>query len=153
MNKPELEFFDVDSIKWKPVDVPGYSGGCYEKILSYDDDTGSVTRLIRIEPGAKVTGALTHDFWEEVYIIRGELVDIAKKLHFKEGYYGCRPPGMVHGPYETAVGCMIIEFRYFPDREAGKQGLGADVKNVKERLDSIGQLQPWKDKPATTFKP
>jgi hypothetical protein len=56
---------------------------------------------------------LVHDFWEEVYIIKGSLYDIQKKETYVEGYYACRPPGMIHGPYKIPNGCMTIEFRYY----------------------------------------
>ncbi|MBA7629090.1 hypothetical protein ES703_36588 [subsurface metagenome] len=152
MTKPELEFFDNASIEWKPVETPGYSSGCYEKILSLDEETGSLTRMIKIEPGARISGTLKHDFWEEVYIIQGELIDTGKKQVFREGYYACRPPGMIHGPFETPSGCICLEFRYFPYQPEEKQALVKDMNAIRARLDSIGYLDPSEVTPGLTFK-
>ena len=152
MAKPELEFFNHASIEWKPVETPGYSSGCYEKILSLDEETGSLTRMIKIEPGARISGILKHDFWEEVYIIQGELNDIGKKQVFREGYYACRPPGMIHGPFETPSGCICLEFRYFPYQPEEKQALVKDMNTIRARLDSIGYLDPSEVTPGLTFK-
>ena len=113
MAKQEKEFFDVDVIPWKPT--PG-SAGVWEKILSLDEESGSYTRMLKLEPGARIRTLLSHDFWEEVYIIQGSLVDTRKKKTFTKGMYGCRPPGMKHGPYVAPRGCLTIEVRYFPER-------------------------------------
>ena len=152
MAKPELEFFDHTSIEWKPVETPGYSSGCYEKILSLDEETGSLTRMIKIEPGARISGTLKHDFWEEVYIIQGELIDTGKKQVFREGYYACRPPGMIHGPFATPSGCICLEFRYFPYQPEEKHALVKDMNAIRARLDSIGYLDPSEVTPGLTFK-
>lgn len=109
MPKPELEFMDVDAFPWLPV--KGYPPGVYERILSADEETGSYTRLLRFDPGVETTEAFAHDFWEEVYILKGGLIQ--GNQVFTEGMYACRPPGMKHGPYKVPTGCMTIEFRYY----------------------------------------
>lgn len=111
MPKKEMEFFDVDVIPWKPV--KGFPSGVYEKILSHDPETGSYTRLLKFEAGVETKETLIHDFWEEVYILKGSLIDTAKKLTFPEGSYACRPPGMKHGPYQVPFGCITFEIRYY----------------------------------------
>ncbi|MBI2303479.1 MAG: cupin domain-containing protein [Chloroflexi bacterium] len=111
MPKPELEFFDVGPLPWRPV--AGWPG-VYEKTLSQDEKTGDHTRLLRFEPGVVTTETLTHDFWEEVWIVQGGLIDVAKKQTFTEGMYACRPPGMKHGPYQVPIGCVTFEVRYYP---------------------------------------
>lgn len=111
-NKPEMEFFDpTQSIDWKPVS--GYPDGIYERILSKDPETGDYTRLLYFMPGVETTERLVHDFWEEVFIVQGGLIDKTRKETFVEGMYCCRPPGMLHGPYSTPVGCITFEVRYY----------------------------------------
>jgi hypothetical protein len=110
--KPELEFFDHDlNIGWRQVE--GAQEGIIEKILSVDPETGDYTRLLKFPPGMTTTETLVHDFWEEVYILKGSLTDIKKKETYVEGFYACRPPGMLHGPYEIPNGCMTLEIRYY----------------------------------------
>ncbi len=112
MPKPELEFFDVSSIPWQPV--AGVEG-LYEKILSRDPGTGDYTRLLRFDPGCDTTpnGVQRHDCWEEVWIIEGEMHDLPLDQTFTRGMYACRPPGMPHGPWKSAKGCMTFEIRYY----------------------------------------
>jgi len=112
MAKPELEFFDHDlNIQWRQVE--GAQKGIVEKILSYDPETGSYTRLLKFPPGIVTTEVLVHDFWEEVYILKGSLTDLNKNETYIEGMYACRPPGMKHGPYSIPYGCMTLEIRTF----------------------------------------
>jgi hypothetical protein len=111
MQKPELEFFDTEMVQWKPV--PGSQAGVFEKILSRDEETGSYTRLLKFSPGLRLQDTLVHDFWEEVFILEGALVDRAKGKTFTRGMYACRPPGMVHGPYDIPFGCVTLETRYY----------------------------------------
>lgn len=112
MQKPELEFTPVDDVAWTPVDdrMPGLT----ERILARDGDTPVATRMLRFAPGTdtSVAGSLTHDFWEEVYILEGELHDLELGETFPAGTYACRPPGMRHGPWVSEPGCITFEVRY-----------------------------------------
>ena len=115
MPKPELEFFRPDHIPWEAVagSATGGAGGpgVRQKILSRSED-GDVTRLLEFATGVETTETITHDFWEEVWILEGSLIDLGKRQTFTAGMYACRPPGMVHGPYRTPSGCMTLEIRY-----------------------------------------
>jgi hypothetical protein len=110
MPKKELEFFDPDMIPWKLVEG---ETRIYEKIVSHDSDTGSYTRILKFEPGLVTENVLVHDFWEEVYIIKGTLIDMTSNQTFIEGMYACRPPGMKHGPYSIPTGCVTFEIRTY----------------------------------------
>lgn len=115
MPKPEMEFWDpfvAGEDKWEPIDgVPGLA----EFVLAKDDDTGSVTRLLRFDPGCNSTpmGVQRHDFWEEVLIYSGSFRDLTLDQTFSAGEYACRPPGMAHGPWQTAEGCVTFEVRTY----------------------------------------
>ncbi len=116
MAKPELEFFRPDDLPWRPVagsPTTGAGGaGIAEKILSHDPATGDVTRLLRFEPGVETADAIAHDFWEEVWILEGSVIDLGKRQTFSAGMYACRPPGMPHGPYRSPGGALLFETRY-----------------------------------------
>lgn len=112
MSKAEIEFIDTDTCyEWRRVE--GDIFGIMEKILSVDPETKSYTRLLKFPPGIKTLETLVHEFWEEVLILEGELIDLAKKQTFCTGFYACRPPGMKHGPYEIPRGCVTFEIRYY----------------------------------------
>ena len=102
MPKPEHEFFDPGPLPWRQVagSVTGGAGGpgVSEKILAHDPDTGDVTRLLRFEGGVETTETITHDFWEEVWIVEGTLIDLGKRQTFTAGMYACRPPAWCTAP-------------------------------------------------------
>lgn len=116
MAKPELEFH-APTGEWTPA-FPG-ADGIWEQILSRDPKSGDYTRLMRFEPGADASsaGRLVHDYWEEVYIVQGDLTDLDLNETFTAGMYACRPPGMWHGPFLSESGCLMIEIRYGTTKE------------------------------------
>ncbi len=108
--KPELEFH-VPAGEWRAAGGP--VPGIWEQVLSHDPDTGAHTRLLRFEPGtdSSPNGTLAHDFWEEVFIIEGDLTDLRLGATFTAGMYACRPPGMAHGPWRSEAGVLMVELR------------------------------------------
>jgi hypothetical protein len=109
MAKQEREFFDPSDLPWQPVE--GYPDGVWEKILSYDEETGARTRLTRFDPGVVTAGPLIHEFWEEVYVISGGFV-VGEEV-YTAGMAAIRPPGMPHGPFHSPVGCLTFEVQYY----------------------------------------
>ena len=110
-DKPELEFHIPDG-QWRPAGGP--VEGIDEMILSTDGEPdGPYTRLMRFAPGtdSSPNGVLTHHFWEEVYIVEGDLTDLRLDETFTAGMYACRPPGMPHGPWRSESGVLMVEFR------------------------------------------
>lgn len=114
MPSEDLEFFDPTAdngdFKWQPAAGYGENG---QELVLYQDDDGGKTQLLRIDPGTETEDVLTHDFYEEVYIIEGSLIDKRLDKEFIAGMYACRTPGMEHGPYRSSDGCTMIEFRYY----------------------------------------
>ena len=112
MAKPEYEFFPAAAIGFTPCE--GKVASLTERVLAADPDTGVATRMLRFEPGTDTTpnGVQVHDFWEEVYVLEGELTDLRLDKTFPSGSYACRPPGMEHGPWRSEPGCLTFEVRY-----------------------------------------
>jgi hypothetical protein len=112
MAKPEHEFFPVGEVGFTAC--PGAVPSLTERVLATDPETGVSTRMLRFEPGTDTTpnGVQEHDFWEEVYILEGELTDLRLNETFTAGNYACRPPGMKHGPWVSGPGCLTFEVRY-----------------------------------------
>jgi hypothetical protein len=113
MAKPEREFFPVEDVEWTPA-LGGTVPGLFERILATDTASGVATRMLRFDPGTNTSaaGPQIHDFWEEVYIVQGSLHDLTLQQTFGQGTYACRPPGMPHGPWVAADGCVTFEVRY-----------------------------------------
>ena len=126
MNKPHLEFTRVDmSAGW--ATPPGYPAGIQQKILASDIDeggkTGSRSRLLRFGPGVYTTAPFVHDHWEEVYLISGDLIVGNNEYgdggeSFEAPTYACRPPGVRHGPFKSAGGCMLFEIHYYVESKS-----------------------------------
>jgi hypothetical protein len=101
--------------KWQPI--VGLEGTAEELTLSLDEHTGEYTRLTRFLPGADTTsfGGKSHAYPEEVFIVSGRLYDKAFDLWLETGHYASRPPGEIHGPFMTDVGCVVLECS-FPNK-------------------------------------
>jgi ChrR Cupin-like domain len=121
VNKEHKEFHAVDmSAGWETP--AGYPAGIQQKILSGGlDETnkrGTRSRLLRFAPGVYTTKPFVHDYWEEVYLISGDLtVGNDEKgeggTAFAPNTYASRPPGAYHGPFKSKNGCMLFEIHYF----------------------------------------
>jgi hypothetical protein len=121
INKLHDEFHALDlSAGWEVP--PGYPSGIEQKILSGSLDensgTGSRTRLLRFQPGVFTTAPFVHRYWEEVYLIDGDLTvgndaEGGGGESFAPNTYACRPPGAYHGPFKSEAGCTLLEIHYF----------------------------------------
>lgn len=82
--------------------------------LSIDKETGHYTKLTEFLAGVDTTelGPQVHDYQEEIFIVDGELYDVVQDKHLSKGDYACRPPGEVHGPFQTKTGCLVLEVSY-----------------------------------------
>lgn len=101
--------------QWQPI--PGLEGMVEELTLSSDPESGEYTRLTRFYAGADTTafGDKSHPYPEEIFIVSGRLYDHAFDLWLESGHYASRPPGELHGPFETDIGCVVLEIS-FPSR-------------------------------------
>lgn len=113
MPQEDMEFFDPmaddSSFEWEPV--PEHPPGSYQMIMYEDEDR--ITRFMLKDPGAESNERFVHDFYEEILILEGGLIDKTTDEVFTEGMYACRTPGMEHGPYAAPVGCLSYEHRYW----------------------------------------
>jgi hypothetical protein len=121
VNKQHDEFYAVDLENgWETP--PGYPEGIRQKILAgaLDEDAkrGTRTRLLRFAPGVFTTAPFVHEYWEEVYLVSGDLTvgndaDGRGGESFAPHTYACRPPGAPHGPFKSEGGCLLLEIHYF----------------------------------------
>lgn len=123
IRKEHKEFHKIDtSGGWESP--PGYPPGIEQKILAGTLDepgkAGSRTRLLRFQPGVYTTEPFVHEYWEEVYLLNGDLTVGNDKQGnggepFTPGTYACRPPGAAHGPFKSNGGCTLFEIHYFDE--------------------------------------
>lgn len=107
----------ADSTKnsWQPI--PGFENQIEEITLSIDPVTQEYTRLTRFLAGAdtRPSQGKFHPYPEEVFIVSGRLFDHAFGIWLEAGHYASRPPGEIHGPFHTDIGCLVLEIS-FPQR-------------------------------------
>ncbi len=96
--------------RWESID-----NGLLEQLtLAIDEESGDYTRLTRFKPGADTSafGAKSHDYPEEILILKGRLFDAAFNRCLETGEYASRPAGEIHGPFKTDVECIVLEISY-----------------------------------------
>lgn len=121
VNKAHDEFYTLDLTKgWETP--AGYPEGIQQKIIAGGLDEknkrGTRTRLLRFAPGVYTAEPFVHEYWEEVFLVQGDLtVGNDKDGNGGTGYppftYACRPPGAWHGPFRSQKGCILLEMHYF----------------------------------------
>jgi len=130
ISKEHKEFHAVDLDQgWETP--PGYPDGIQQQILagSLDENNkrGYRTRHLRFKPGVYTTTPFVHDYWEEVYLISGDLI-VGNDAHGNGGEkfgphtYACRPPGTLHGPFKSEGGCLLLETHLYDESEEAAIG-------------------------------
>lgn len=123
IHKEHEEFHRIDPDRgWEKL--PGYPDGIEQQILSgcLDEKNrrGFRTRHLRFAPGVYTTEPFVHEYWEEVYLVSGDLI-VGSDRNGKGGEsfhphtYACRPPGTPHGPFRSEGGCLLLELHYYDD--------------------------------------
>lgn len=124
INKAHREFHPIpmEGAGWQLPEGYAPDAGIDELILSGSLDPaarqGSRTRLLRFQPGAFTTKPFVHDYWEEVFLVQGDLtVGNDEEGNGGEPFaaptYACRPPGIYHGPFKSQGGCTLLEVHYY----------------------------------------
>jgi hypothetical protein len=120
VNKQHKELHAIDmQAGWKKS--PGYPVNLqvWEKILAGSLDAankrGSQTRLLRFAPGVYKTKPSVRDYWEEVYLVSGDLTvgNNDGGTAFAPHTYACRPPGVYPGPFKSEGGCVLLQIHYY----------------------------------------
>lgn len=112
MSRPDVEFTDFR--KFEAEQIPNSTQGRTQRIISKDEKTGDFVRVSEFAPGVDSTeeGVQVHDYWEEIYIIEGSVIDLTLNKEFTAGMVSSRPPGMKHGPWKSPNGCKMFEVVY-----------------------------------------
>ncbi|KRQ05809.1 MULTISPECIES: hypothetical protein [Bradyrhizobium] len=121
VNKKHDEFYTL--VKTTGWETPaGYPAGIQQKIIAGGRDEenrhGTRTRLLRFAPDVYTTAPFSHEYWEEVYLVSGDLIvgndDKGEGgVSFPPNTYACRPPHAPHGPFKSVGGCLLLEMHYF----------------------------------------
>ena len=117
--KPQSDLQSTEGIPWTemPATTTLATGeGVVEKLLSLDpNNRDNHTRLVKLPKGFRSKEPQRHPFWEEVYVLKGNLIDEGNNVTAEAGCYCCRQPGMSHGPFYCPEEVMCFEVHYMPD--------------------------------------
>jgi len=86
--------------------------GVFEILLHKHRD-GSYTHLLRVRKGVVFPEPVKHDYFEEVYYVRGEMLNTKTREKVRAGMYVLHKPHEPHGPFKCLKECLILEFRYY----------------------------------------
>lgn len=122
--KTNLDFSAIDTVggfETRPGGVDGITQKILGDDMDFDAQRGTRTRLLRMAAGCETPEAHAHDYFEELYILEGDLIAIDgpdAERRFDAPSYACRAPGAMHGPVRTENGCLLLEFAWYPETKA-----------------------------------
>lgn len=111
-------------MEWQPIRFPG----CFVKTLLLDRETGLLTVLLKMEPGAELPDH-EHVLIEQTYVLEGELVDKdgpEPGLAVGPGEFVWRPAGSRHSAWTPNGGLMLAVFQ-IPNKFFDKDGAVVDL--------------------------
>ena len=100
-------YVQVDELAWQKTRFPGVE----IKVLLEDEDTGMMTTLTRLAPGA-VLPDHTHVGIEQSWVLKGTLADHEGQV--TAGNYVWRPAGSRHVA-NSPDGCLVLGFFQKPN--------------------------------------
>jgi quercetin dioxygenase-like cupin family protein len=92
----------VDAVPWSPLDFPGVS----LRMLHTDAETGAMSVLTRMAPGAVIPAHLHTKADETVYVLEGDFVEDGQS--HGPGSFFAGKAGVPHGPHRTLGGCIVL---------------------------------------------
>ena len=106
------------TLPYEQLVAKGYPAGIKQKILSGTLDManrqGGHTRLLKFEPGTYTTVPFEHDYWEEVFVIEGDLwvgnEGPAGGERFGQYTYCVRPPHVAQLPRRLVYDLAQISY-------------------------------------------
>jgi anti-sigma factor ChrR (cupin superfamily) len=115
----DSRFVDVAQLPWQPSRFPGVE----TKTLFIDKETGSVTALIKMAPGARLPDH-EHPLAEQSLVLEGELVDDDGRCG--AGNFVWRPAGSRHQAWSPG-GCLVLGIFQVPNKFFEQGGRVTDI--------------------------
>ena len=123
MNRSELasRFVDVENLPWEPTRYPGIE----QKTLLVEKETGLLTALMRMAPGAKLPDH-EHVKIEQTYVLEGELHCLEGIC--KPGQFVWRPAGSRHEAWAGPQGGVFLAMFQIPNKFFHADGRVTDFR-------------------------
>jgi anti-sigma factor ChrR (cupin superfamily) len=113
-------FVDVAALPWEKTRFPGVEA----KTLLFDRDSGTVTSLMRMAPGARLPDH-EHMLIEQTYVLQGSLV--CGEGECKAGEFVWRPAGSRHEAWGGPEGGLMLAIFQIPNKFHEKDGRETDL--------------------------
>jgi anti-sigma factor ChrR (cupin superfamily) len=114
----------VKDLPWEPIRYPG----CYVKTLLVDRESGLLTTLFKMDPGAELPDH-EHALIEQTYVLEGRLVDKDGPdagMSAEPGEFVWRPAGSRHSAVAPEGALMLAIFQ-IPNKFYEKDGNVVDM--------------------------
>jgi mannose-6-phosphate isomerase-like protein (cupin superfamily) len=115
---------DLDNLDWQPIekllgsgeDVTDHASGAMACLLAHNPETGAMSYVARIPPGARSTLREAHSFDQQNLILEGECTtDLdTEPISLTPGSYRMIPAGVFHGPFYSEGGWTVLEITNGP---------------------------------------
>jgi anti-sigma factor ChrR (cupin superfamily) len=124
-------FVEVAALPWQKTRFPGVE----TKVLLVDRESGLLTALVKMAPGAKLPDH-EHVLIEQTYVLEGSLV--CGEGECREGDFVWRPAGSRHEAWGGAKGGVMLAMFQIPNRFYEPDGreldmMGADWAGAWEK--------------------
>lgn len=91
-----------DQHAWKSTDFDGVE----MKVLNTNPNTGGLTVLTRMSPGATIPAHHHEESDEVVYVLEGEFIEDGQAHGAGAMFFAAA--GSSHGPHRTEQGCVVL---------------------------------------------
>jgi anti-sigma factor ChrR (cupin superfamily) len=112
-------FIDVERLPWEKTAYAGIE----QKTLLFDRQTGLITALMRMAPGARLPDH-EHVKIEQTYVLEGTLV--CPEGECRAGQFVWRPAGSRHEAWAGPEGGLFLAMFQIPNRFFGRDGRATD---------------------------
>jgi anti-sigma factor ChrR (cupin superfamily) len=124
MNHPKLpplasRFVDVENLPWEKTAYAGIE----QKTLLFDRDTGLITALMRMAPGARLPDH-EHVKIEQTYVLEGSL--LCPEGECRAGQFVWRPAGSRHVAWAGPQGGVFLAMFQIPNKFFQSDGRETD---------------------------
>lgn len=114
MSRSSVYVPDLDAVAWKPLGevLPDYPQASLDalraeaKLVNEDPDTGALTLVVKLPPGAADPTRGSHSADQELFLLEGDLTLDGETFHAPA--YWHFPAGTIHGDSDTQSGAILI---------------------------------------------
>jgi quercetin dioxygenase-like cupin family protein len=93
---------DTAKLPWAPLEFPGVS----MRLIHEDEESGGMTVMTRLAPGASIPAHIHSRAAETVFVISGDFIE--EEVAYSPGSYFAAPAGAAHGPHGSRTGCLVL---------------------------------------------